>query len=252
MDRAHPDRKLYYTRVARIRYPIQCILTALYTVFFGSAALVISLFDRRGYWLHACASNWAASILATCGAKVEVEGLHRLESGTSYVLMSNHHSLFDIPTLLTSLPFPFRMLAKASLFRVPFMGWYMSRVGYIPVERKDPRRARESLHAAARRVASGLSVVIFPEGTRSPEGEVGRFKRGGVNLAHAAAVPVIPVAIVNSGRLLPRGSWHANPGVIKVFIGEPIDPSNYDEARALANAVRDAVLGMLSEQREAA
>jgi 1-acyl-sn-glycerol-3-phosphate acyltransferase len=184
--------------------------------------------------------------------RVQVEGADKLDPRQSYVVMANHHSLFDIPTVLTSLPFPFRMLAKASLFRIPFMGWYMSRVGYIPVEREDPKKARESLERAARRVASGLSVLVFPEGTRSPEGTIKRFKRGGVNLAHAAGVPVVPVAIMNSGRLLPRGSWHADPGIITMRIGDPIDPSEFAEARALADAVRDAVLALHEERREAA
>ena len=105
---------------------------------------------------------------------------------------------------------------------------------------------------AAKRVASGLSVVIFPEGTRQPEGKVARFKRGGVNLAHAAGVPVVPVAILNSGRLLPRGSWHADPGVIRVRIGKPFDPGDFAEPRALADAIRDAVIAMIEERREAA
>lgn len=252
MDRAHPDRKLYYTGASRVRYPIQCLLTALSTVFWGTAALLISLIDWRGPWVHACARNWGASIFTICRVKVRVEGLERLEPGASYVIMANHRSLFDIPTMLTTVPFPFRMLAKASLFRIPFMGWYMARVGYIPVEREHPKKARLSLEQAARRVASGLSVVIFPEGTRSNEGELARFKRGGVNLAHAAGVPVVPVAIVNSGTLLPRGSWHADPGVITVRIGEPLDPGEYSEPRALADDVHAAVLSMLEQRREAA
>lgn len=252
MDRAYPDRKLYYNGLAGIRYPIQCVLTALTTVFWGTSALIISLFDRRGLWVHACARNWGASIFRICNVEVDVEGIARLDPGRSYVVMANHHSLFDIPTVLTTLPFPFRMLAKASLFRVPFMGWYMSRVGYIPVEREDPKQARASLERAARRVASGLSVLVFPEGTRSPEGQVKRFKRGGVNLAHAAGVPVVPMAIMNSGRLLPRGSWHADPGIISVRIGEPINPGDFGEARALADAVRNAVLALHAERREAA
>lgn len=252
MDRAYPDRKLYYNGIAAVRYPVQCVLTALTTVFWGTAALLISLFDRRGKWVHACASNWGASIFRICNVEVRAEGLDKLDPGTSYVVMSNHHSLFDIPTVLSTLPFPFRMLAKASLFRIPFMGWYMSRVGYIPVEREDPKKARTSLDRAARRVASGLSVLVFPEGTRQPEGTVARFKRGGVNLAHAAGVPVVPVAIINSGRLLPRGSWHADPGVITMKIGDPIDPTAFDEPRRLADAVRTAVVAMIEERREAA
>ena len=252
MDRAHPDRKLYYTGLARLRYPVQCLLTALWTAFWGSCSLVISLFDRRGRWIHACAHNWGAWILQTCRVKVDIEGLEHLEAGASYVVMANHKSLFDIPTMLTSLPFPFRMLAKASLFRIPFMGWYMSRVGYIPVEREDPKQARSSLEEAAKRVASGLSVVIFPEGTRQPEGKIARFKRGGMNLAHAAGVPVVPVAILNSGRLLPRGSWHADPGVIRVKIGQPLDPGEFTEPRALADAIRAAVIAMTEERCEAA
>ena len=227
MDHTYPDMKLYYNGAWAVRYPAQCVLTLLATVFWGSCALLISLVDRRGKWVHACAQNWGASIFRICGVQVQTEGEEKLDRESSYVVMSNHCSLFDIPTVLTSLPFPFRMLAKASLFRIPFMGWYMSRVGYIPVKRDDPRRARESIENAASRVASGLSVLIFPEGTRSVEGEVARFKRGGVNLAHTAAVSVVPVAIINSGRLLPRGSWHADPGVITMRIGDPINPKNF-------------------------
>jgi len=244
MDPAHPDRILYFTGWRRIRYPVQCVLTALTTAFWGTSALLISLFSRQGPRVHACARNWGASILRICSVRVEAEGLDRLDPEVSYVVMSNHHSLFDIPTVLSTLPFPFRMLAKASLFRVPFMGWYMSRVGYIPVEREDPRKARQSLEEAGRRVAAGLSVLIFPEGTRSPEGEVRRFKRGGFHLARAAGVPVVPVAIVNSGRLLPRGSWHADPGVIRLRVGEPLDPAGFPDPMELENAVRERIVGL--------
>lgn len=242
MDRAYPERILFYTGWNRVRYPVQCVLTALTTVFWGTAALLISLVDRRGPRVHACARSWGASILRICRVRVEAEGLQELDPGSSYVLMSNHHSLFDIPTVLSTLPFPFRMLAKASLFRVPFMGWYMARVGYIPVERENPRQARESLEEAGHRVAAGLSVLIFPEGTRSPEGEVRRFKRGGFHLARAAGVPVVPLAIVNSGRLLPRGSWHADPGVIRLRVGDPLDPADHPEPMDLENAVRAQIL----------
>ena len=250
MDHTYPDRKLYYNGAWAVRYPAQCVLTLLATVFWGSCALLISLVDRRGKWVHACAQNWGASIFRICGVQVQTEGEEKLDRESSYVVMSNHCSLFDIPTVLTSLPFPFRMLAKASLFRIPFMGWYMSRVGYIPVNRDDPKRARESIENAASRVASGLSVLIFPEGTRSVEGEVARFKRGGVNLAHTAAVSVVPVAIINSGRLLPRGSWHADPGVITMRIGDPINPKDFSDPRALASTVRSAIVRMIEERRE--
>ncbi len=250
MDHTYPDRKLYYNGAWAVRYPAQCVLTLLATVFWGSCALLISLVDRRGKWVHACAQNWGASIFRICGVQVQTEGEEKLDRESSYVVMSNHCSLFDIPTVLTSLPFPFRMLAKASLFRIPFMGWYMSRVGYIPVKRDDPKRARESIENAASRVASGLSVLIFPEGTRSVEGEVARFKRGGVNLAHTAAVSVVPVAIINSGRLLPRGSWHADPGVITMRIGDPINPKDFSDPRALASTVRSAIVRMIEERRE--
>jgi 1-acyl-sn-glycerol-3-phosphate acyltransferase len=250
MDRAYPDRKLYYNGTGAVRYPVQCVLTVLTTVFWGSWALLISLVDWRGNWVHACAKNWGASIFRICNVKVRVEGEEKLNPEGSYVIMSNHCSLFDIPTVLTSLPFPFRMLAKASLFYVPFMGWYMSRVGYIPVMRNDPRKTRESLENAARRVASGLSVLIFAEGGRSVEGKVARFKRGGADLALAAAVSVVPVAIINSGRLLPPGSWHADPGVITMRIGDPIDPADFPEPHALAADVRSAIVTMIEERRE--
>ncbi|MFQ5743226.1 MAG: lysophospholipid acyltransferase family protein [Acidobacteriota bacterium] len=252
MDRAYPDRTLYYTGLERVRYLVQCVLTVLYTIFFGASALLLSLLGRRGRWVHGCARAWGASILAACGVRIEIEGRDQLDADGSYVVMSSHHSLFDIPALLVALPFPFRMLAKASLFRIPFMGWYMSRVGYIPVEREEPRKAHRSLEEAGRKVSSGLSVVVFPEGTRSPEGVLKEFKRGGFHLARAAGVPVVPVAIQNSGRLLPRGSWHADPGVIQVRIGKPIDPTAFSEPRALERAVREAAVTLTTPHPEAA
>lgn len=252
MDRAYPERPLYHNGLARVRYPVQCVLTALYTVFFGSLALLISLFDRGGRWVHWCASAWGGSILRTCGVEVRVEGLEEIDPSISYIFFANHHSLFDIPAMLVALPLPFRMLAKASLFKVPFMGWYMSRVGYIPVEREDPRRARRSLEEAGEKVRSGTSVLIFPEGTRSPEGVVRRFKRGGFHLAAAADIPLVPVSIRNSGRLLPRGSWHADPGVIRVRIGTPLEPGQLGSPGEISQTVREEIRNLAAVRDEAA
>ena len=143
----------------------------LYTIVLGAASIVSSLFDRRGYFAHACARAWSWLILKTTGVRVAVEGLERITPGTTYVFVSNHQSIYDTPVIFASLPYQLRIIAKESLARFPVLGWHLRRGGHLFVDRRHPDRAG-ILRRWRALVSEGLSLMIYAEGTRSPDGHV--------------------------------------------------------------------------------
>ena len=145
---------------------------AIYTVVLGTLSLGSSLFTQRGYFAHRCARLWSWLILATTGVRVQVRGLERLQPGTTYVFVSNHQSIYDIPVLFWSLPFQLRIIAKESLGHFPFLGWHLRRTGHMLVDRSRPDRTK-IFGWASRLTSQGLSLIVFPEGTRSRSGRVG-------------------------------------------------------------------------------
>jgi 1-acyl-sn-glycerol-3-phosphate acyltransferase len=142
------------------------------TVILGTVAILLSLFDSSGNIPHLVARLWGKIQLRNTGTRVRMQGLENIDPQKSYILVSNHQSTFDILAFLGYLPIQFRWTAKAELFRIPFMGWAMSRIGYIPIERSSPKKAYRSMLRAAEVVRKGMSVIIFPEGTRSPNGNL--------------------------------------------------------------------------------
>ncbi len=159
--------------------------------------------------------------------------------------MSNHQSTIDIPTLFIALPVDVRFVSKQQLKYVPILGWYMWLAQFVFVDRGNRRSAIASLDRAAVQIRSGVSIIMFPEGTRSETNEVLPFKKGPFALAMKAGVPLIPVAIEGSGKLMPKNSWNITPGPIRVAIGKPIDPAPFgDDRDGLIRAVRDAVVAL--------
>jgi 1-acyl-sn-glycerol-3-phosphate acyltransferase len=150
--------------------------------------------------------------------RLRVEGVEHLPPPGPVVYMSNHQGNFDIPALFAALPVQFRWLAKAELFRIPLFGLTMRVAGYIPIERQDRRLAVQSMNLAAERVAAGTSLMIFPEGTRSPDGALLPFKKGGFILALKAQVPIVPIAIDGSAALMIKSSWMIRSGEIRLRI----------------------------------
>jgi 1-acyl-sn-glycerol-3-phosphate acyltransferase len=175
--------------------------------------------------------------------KVEVEGRENLVPGHTYVLASNHQSLFDTPILFAYLPLSFRILYKKSLNRIPFLGWHLFLSGHVPVERENPAKATESLDQAAERIRSGTSVAVFPEGTRSYDGVMRAFRKGSFRLALKAATPVVPLTISGSHLVMKRGKVTVYPRTVRLTIGEPIPVSGLAEsdAAALSERVRGVV-----------
>jgi len=221
----------------------------LSTIPLSVLALLTFPFDRKGNTIHRYARLWGRLILWASGTKVEVKGAENIPKGPA-IIMSNHLSAFDIFVLSACLPVQFRWLAKASLFRIPFLGWAMSCAGYIPVERTNPREAQRSIQEASERIRSGTPVLIFPEGTRSRDGSLGPFKRGGFRLALKAGVPIVPVAIKGTYEIMPRGSLKiSKPQRVTVLIGRPIptEGSGPQQRDALMEEVRRAIEEGLKE-----
>jgi 1-acyl-sn-glycerol-3-phosphate acyltransferase len=215
---------------------------ALYTIVLGTLSLTSSLFQKTGYFAHWCARTWSRLILATTGVHVDVAGLDRLERNRTYVFVSNHQSIYDIPILFWSLPYQLRIIAKDSLGRFPFLGWHLRRTGHMLVDRSRPDRSK-IFGWASRLTANGLCLIVFPEGTRSRDGRVGRFKGGSFYLALQAGLPVVPISVIGSRHVMLRDRLATYPGTVKLVVHEPIDTKGLADTdpREFAERVRQII-----------
>jgi 1-acyl-sn-glycerol-3-phosphate acyltransferase len=225
----------------------------LYTIVCGAASIVSSLFDRRGYFAHRCARAWSWLILKTTGVRVRVDGLERVTPGTTYVFVSNHQSNYDTPVVFASLPFQLRIIAKASLARFPVLGWHLRRGRHLFVDRQHPDRSGILARWRAL-VSEGLSLIIYAEGTRSADGHVARFKAGSFMLAIEAGLPIVPLAIVGTRQVMPKGRLRTEPGDVTLVIHDPIQPPALEQptvqdAKALADRVH-AIVSSAVEARQ--
>ena len=171
---------------------------------------------------HKIARLWATLVLFSAGVRLRVNSDDSFMGDCPVIFASNHASQMDIPLLYKALPVEFRFLVKKELFKVPLLGFAMKKAGYIPIDRKNSRAAVKSMKEAAQRLKNGASIVIFPEGTRSVDGNLQPFKEGGFMLAIKSQRPVVPVAIKGSHEILPKGKIFARPGEVEVQIGKPI------------------------------
>jgi 1-acyl-sn-glycerol-3-phosphate acyltransferase len=210
-----------------LRSCITIPLIYVYTLVMGALALLLSFVDRGGRLQHWCARTWCRMIAATAGARVTVEGLENVPPGRACVFVANHQSYLDIPAVWGYVPVQFRIMAKRSLFYVPFMGWFLWRAGHIPVDRDNARAALRSVTRAVERLHAGCSLVVFPEGHRSFDGALQEFKPGGFKIAHKAGVPVVPVTIIGTSRVLKRDSLVFHPGEVRVVIDPPLETVGY-------------------------
>jgi 1-acyl-sn-glycerol-3-phosphate acyltransferase len=197
---------------------------------------------RGGRVFYVWARLWSRLLLLTSGVRWQVQRLAPLDPRRAYVFLCNHQSLYDIPVLLVSLPFPARFMAKRELFSIPLFGWALRYGGFIPVDRGAARGARESFRAATARLAQGRSVLLFPEETRSRDGSLLPFKRGGFLLAQKAGLPVVPVGIRGTLGVRTRDSYRIHPGRVLVRYGAPIEPGVGRRATGdLVDRVRAAI-----------
>jgi 1-acyl-sn-glycerol-3-phosphate acyltransferase len=218
-----------------------CIIIA--TLVLGFFALITYPFDRKGRVAHHYARLWGKVALLANRVKVKVEGMERLNGKGPYIFMSNHQGSYDIFTLLGHLPYQFKWLAKKELFSIPFFGWAMAAAGYISIDREGTRETVEAMNEAAQKIREGMSVVIFPEGSRSPDGSVQPFKKGGFTLAIKSKVPIVPIAISGSRDIMPKDKLTATPGEIRMFIDHPIETQDCSskDREPLMKKVRETI-----------
>ncbi len=193
---------------------------------------------------------WGRVNLWAAGVKVEVEGARNLDPKGTYVLASNHQGWFDIFAALGYFPIPFSWLAKEELFKIPILGGAMRNTGYIPIDRSDHKKALISMNKAAETIREGTSVFIFPEGTRSPDGVIREFKKGGFVLAAKSQQPIVPISISGSHRILPKKSWLIQSGQIAMKICKPVLAAGTDHKSRdlLLYTVREAIRSNLSTE----
>ncbi|PLX47807.1 MAG: 1-acyl-sn-glycerol-3-phosphate acyltransferase [Desulfobulbaceae bacterium] len=227
------------------------VFAVLITPFSSLQALLYLLVLRTSEQTAQVAPRtWARLILAVSGVKVRVEGMEKLESGKSYIFAANHQSQFDIFCLQGSFEWDFRWLAKKELFRIPIFGPALRRSGNIPIDRSSGRKSMVSLNEAAQRIKGGCSVVIFPEGTRSVDGNLLDFKAGGMMIAIKAGVGVVPMAICGTRHILPKGKILPRAGEVVIRLGDPLDVSGYSlkEKQKLADDLRWQVAELLGQE----
>jgi len=224
-----------------LRAAILWTVIAALTVGFGLPAIFAAYLPPRGDWFLRFARGWARSVLAVSGISVAVLHRERLNGRGGVVVAANHESFCDILVLLATLPFQSRFLAKRSIFRVPFLGWSIAAAGFIPVDRGQRERAGSVLDRAARALASGRSLVIFPEETRSAAGELLPFKKGAALLAARAGASLLPMGLAGTRAILPRGRLRMSAGHVAVSVGEPMPPGSPGKARETTESLRERI-----------
>jgi len=218
-------------------------LIYLYTAVFGTGSLLSSLFDREGRVQHWFARTWSRFILVTAGCPLSIEGMERVDTAHPALYCVNHLSALDIPSLYVGLPFQFRIMAKAELFRLPFLGWHLRRSGQISIDRENARASMKSLSAGAAALKAGMPLVAFPEGGRSIDGMVQPFLGGVFYMAIKAQVPIVPMALVGTFEALPMNHYVIAPHAFRLVVGEPISTEGYvaRDMEKLSVVVREAI-----------
>jgi 1-acyl-sn-glycerol-3-phosphate acyltransferase len=219
MRRPNPVPRFYRWRTDLVQTPALSIVTG----FWGSLALLVSLFEKSGRIQHRIAQSWARMCVWVSGSRVTVRGAQNLSKHPVAVYASNHTSYMDTPVVFSSLPFQFRILAKKELWKIAFIGWYLDRSGQIPIDVGNAHAALASLGAGVKALRAGMPLFVFPEGARTPDGQLQAFLSGAAFLAIRAQVPLVPVALSGVYDLLPIHTRHFYPSELTLSVGEPID-----------------------------
>jgi len=220
-----------------IAWPILVVLTAFTAIF-----TICTVFWRNAEFVHKVQQFWSRSFFWLMFLPVSVDGAEHIQPGQSYVFVANHQSMFDVWLVYGWLPVIFKWLMKAELRKVPFVGTGCKAAGHIFVDRRNAKAAMESLKEVERQLVGGVSTVIFPEGTRSKDGEVGRFKRGAFQIAWDLGLPVIPLSLSGCFDVLPKGKPFVHRHPVHMHIGKAIDLKKYADSNEAIEAVREAVI----------
>lgn len=221
-----PRRYRWMTNVIQI--PVLTVITAIC----GSVSLLVSFADKSGRLQHRIARVWARSLVRGSGCSLEVRGSEHLGKHPVAVYASNHTSYMDTPVIFAALPFQFRILAKKELWPIAFIGWYLARSGQIPIDTANPRATLSSLGNGVKALRSGTPLFVFPEGGRTPSGQLQPFLSGAAYLAIRAQVPLVPIALTGVYDLLPIHTRHLYPSKLTLRVGEPIETTGMTARQA--------------------
>lgn len=218
-------------------------LVGLSTAGFGCVSLICGLWDSSGRQQHAIARAWANALLLISLSPVSLVGREKLLLSGVAVYASNHLSYYDTPVLFAKLPFQFRILAKQSLWKIPFVGWYLNRSGQVPVDANSGRSAIAGLLRGVKTLQQGLPLMIFPEGGRAAQGRLTPFQSGAAFMAIKAQVPLVPLALIGTYELLPIHVYHLTPRPLKIVVGDAIPTTGLvtRDADALSKRLYDAI-----------
>ena len=205
-------------------------------------------FNKRGRVIRFHINTWGRLCLFASGVKLRVTGMENIVQDRPLILMSNHQSMQDI-FALCALPLSFKWVAKKELFKVPILGCLLYMIGCVSVDRFNPQKAKKGMDAAQAKIQSGASIMIFPEGTRSYDGRLQPFKKGGFLLALKKKIPIVPITIIGSSEIMKKGAMKVHPGDIGIIIDEPIETKNLRvrDRRDLVQKVYDIISRNLGE-----
>jgi 1-acyl-sn-glycerol-3-phosphate acyltransferase len=233
-----------YGWLSRLRsYFIFDPLIWLYTVVLGVVSIPVSLFGEKSRILHDFARFWSWLIMKTILSPVKVTGLEKIDTSKPHVYAVTHASALDIPVLYVYLPFQFRILFKKELLSYPIVGWHLKRSGQVCIDQQKPTRSIAHIRSAVKSLQEGMPLVIFPEGGRTPDGEIKPFMPGAFYLAIKAQVDIVPIALVGTYELLPMNTYHIRCRPLEMRLGDPIRTEGYSlrEMETLSAKVHQAM-----------
>ncbi len=238
-DNANPRPLPVRILSAALLFPLGLLSVAI----FGLLALIVGIWDRNGRQQHFVARLWAYVMLWVTFSPAKAIGAEKLRANPTAVYVCNHLSYMDTPVLFARLPFQFRILAKIELWKIPFIGWYLNRSGQVPVDASNPRSAVASLLRGVKTLESGLSLVLFPEGGRTPDGHLHAMQSGSAFMAIRAQVPIVPLALVGTYELLPMHTYTLQPRPLRLIVGDPIPTTGLStkDAEALTAQVHAVI-----------
>jgi len=229
-----------------ISFPLRLFLVLFVTLVDSSLAIFGILLFNRWYKRLNHYRSWAHRLLFFSGVRVETIGKENISKEKSYVFVANHSSYFDIPAAFVAIPNRMRIMYKKELEKIPVFGWYLKYSDFVGIEREAVASARQSLNEALSLIRQDYSVLIFPEGTRSPDGRLGEFKRGALYLAFKSGKEIVPVTIIGAREILPRGSFFFRTGKIKIVIGKPYTNNNiFDKSQM--NEIKEYIINDIKE-----
>ena len=230
------------------------IAVGVLTLISGIGSIIVGIFNPYSRLIYYCGQIWTKGILFAAGVKITVSGMENIDPGGTYVFVGNHQSHFDVPIVFSLLPMTVRFFTKKELFRIPLFGSALSAVGMIKIDRSNHEKSVKSMNQAVETIRDrNVSVVIFPEGTRSPDGKLQPFKKGGFIVAIKGGVPIVPVSISGSQKILPKHSLRVNSGHVKVVFGNPImtDRMSYRNRDELIRLTRQEIIKNLDREIQA-